>query len=235
MIETNLVRRTAADDIADMLRCWMRGGIMGPGDRLPAERELAVILGVGRITLRAALAELQAEGYLDVRRGARGGNFVTALDRPFRRWLNTMRRDLPGLHDLIDFRIGVERQLATLATRRATSDDLRQLTAAVVEMSEAGDAEGHRRAEHEFHQALAAAAGSDRMAHAAADARGEMFISMRPRSDREGRERSLHIHVELLRAIQLGDERAAADGLELELEEARARLVGLLTPVPKRR
>ncbi len=40
------------------------------GDRLPPERELAATLGVSRLTLRAALATLTAQGLLAVRHGS---------------------------------------------------------------------------------------------------------------------------------------------------------------------
>ncbi|HEV2414611.1 MAG TPA: GntR family transcriptional regulator [Candidatus Dormibacteraeota bacterium] len=45
------------------------------GDPIPAERQLAVELGVSRLTLRAAIDELVRDGYLDRRHGS--GTYVT--------------------------------------------------------------------------------------------------------------------------------------------------------------
>ncbi|HET7338666.1 MAG TPA: GntR family transcriptional regulator [Candidatus Dormibacteraeota bacterium] len=45
------------------------------GEPIPAERQLAVELGVSRLTLRAALDELVRDGYLDRRHGS--GTYVT--------------------------------------------------------------------------------------------------------------------------------------------------------------
>ena len=42
---------------------------LGPGDRLPSERELSALLGVSRPSLREAIKSLQAEGRLSVRHG----------------------------------------------------------------------------------------------------------------------------------------------------------------------
>lgn len=47
-----------------------------PGDKLPAEVEIANALGVSRMTLRQALASIEAKGLIDRRRGRFGGNFV---------------------------------------------------------------------------------------------------------------------------------------------------------------
>jgi GntR family transcriptional regulator len=47
-----------------------------PGDKLPLEAQLAADLGVSRMTLRQALASLEAKGVLERRRGRTGGNFI---------------------------------------------------------------------------------------------------------------------------------------------------------------
>jgi GntR family transcriptional regulator len=47
------------------------------GDKLPPEVDVAAALGVSRMTLRHALAALEAKGLLERRRGRSGGNFVT--------------------------------------------------------------------------------------------------------------------------------------------------------------
>ncbi|BAS11093.1 putative HTH-type transcriptional regulator RmpR [Arthrobacter sp. Hiyo4] len=57
-------------------------GLFGVGTKLPAERELAEMLGVSRATLRDALAELQKAGYVEVQRGRYGGTYVCS--RPLR-------------------------------------------------------------------------------------------------------------------------------------------------------
>jgi GntR family transcriptional regulator len=51
-------------------------GELGPGDRLPAERELAVEHGVSRMTVRQALQTLESRGLLRRAIGRSGGSFV---------------------------------------------------------------------------------------------------------------------------------------------------------------
>ncbi|MFI6905624.1 GntR family transcriptional regulator [Nonomuraea sp. NPDC050394] len=58
-----------------LLEAIARGEI-APGDRLPGERDLAARLGVSRMTLRQALATLEARGVLVRTQGRGGGAFV---------------------------------------------------------------------------------------------------------------------------------------------------------------
>lgn len=52
------------------------GGRLLPDDKLPPEEDLAAALGVSRMTLRQALASIEAKGLLERRRGRAGGNFI---------------------------------------------------------------------------------------------------------------------------------------------------------------
>ena len=63
-------RPPAHQAAALQLRRAILGGEFAAGDRLPAERDLAVQLGVSRLTLRAALATLEAAGLVTVRHGS---------------------------------------------------------------------------------------------------------------------------------------------------------------------
>jgi DNA-binding FadR family transcriptional regulator len=60
---------TAADTSAAQLRARVLSGEWAPGDRLPPERTLADEAGLNRVTVRAALKKLEAEGLVEVRQG----------------------------------------------------------------------------------------------------------------------------------------------------------------------
>src|SRR5687768_10641430 len=51
-------------------------GLIGDGEQLPSELELATSLNVSTVTLRDALADLRARGLVVTRRGRGGGSFV---------------------------------------------------------------------------------------------------------------------------------------------------------------
>jgi GntR family transcriptional regulator / MocR family aminotransferase len=66
--------RQTTRQLYDQLRDAIAGGRIGPGDRLPTSRELAVQLGVARQTITTVYGRLNAEGYTAGRAG--GGTFV---------------------------------------------------------------------------------------------------------------------------------------------------------------
>ena len=100
---------------------WLEGLIVSstlkPGDKLPAEWEIANVLGVSRMTLRQALSSIEAKGLIDRRRGRFGGNFVATPRFEFD------HASLPGFTEQMR-RIHVEAgaQVLSAATRRATAE-----------------------------------------------------------------------------------------------------------------
>jgi GntR family transcriptional regulator len=66
----------AAEEVRRRLLDQIGRGQLRPGERLGAERDLAVDLGVSRSTVRAALATLEAEGVVRRVPGRGGGTFV---------------------------------------------------------------------------------------------------------------------------------------------------------------
>ena len=75
-----VVDRRAPEPAHVQIAAWLRAGLarghVSPGDRLPGERELAERLGVSRMTLRQALADLESSGDLVRVAGRSGGAFV---------------------------------------------------------------------------------------------------------------------------------------------------------------
>ena len=68
---------TAFEETVDRLGTAIRLGLLPPGTRLPAERELCAKLGIARSTLRQALVALGQSGHLHATRGRGGGTFVS--------------------------------------------------------------------------------------------------------------------------------------------------------------
>lgn len=72
--------RSSYLQVAEQLRDLIRGGDLTPGQRLPAEPDMAALFGVSKGTIREALRILSSEGMVTTRRGVRGGTFVVEPD-----------------------------------------------------------------------------------------------------------------------------------------------------------
>ena len=88
--------RPAYQQIESQVTDAIARGTLGPGDRLPPERDLALTLGVSRMTVRQAFDALARKGLVE--RGVGRGTFVTGCRRhrdACRRTSSTTRR-VPG-------------------------------------------------------------------------------------------------------------------------------------------
>jgi GntR family transcriptional regulator len=74
------VERASSTPVHVQIAAWLRASVargeLAPGARLPGERELAEHIGVSRMTLRQALADLESTGDLVRVPGRAGGAFV---------------------------------------------------------------------------------------------------------------------------------------------------------------
>ena len=68
------------EEICEQVRREMAAGSLCPGDKLPAERELAAKLGVSRAAVREALRSFEIAGVVGLQKGARGGAFILKGD-----------------------------------------------------------------------------------------------------------------------------------------------------------
>src|SRR5947209_12759391 len=74
--------QTAFEETVDRLGTAIKLGLLPPGTRLPAERELCTKLEIARSTLRQALVALAQSGLLHATRGRGGGTFVADPQPP---------------------------------------------------------------------------------------------------------------------------------------------------------
>jgi DNA-binding FadR family transcriptional regulator len=150
---------TAAAEVADRLITAIAIGEYLPGERLPAERELAQILGVSRSTVREAVGRLLAVGIVDIRRGRQGGAYVRAS------WTGAsaeaVRRTLlprwDEMEQLFDLRCLVEGMVARVAAERRQDENVARMRAALDGFAGAQTPHEEHAADIAFHNAVGAA------------------------------------------------------------------------------
>jgi DNA-binding FadR family transcriptional regulator len=132
-----------ADLVLRVVREALVRGIVGPGDRLPTELELASALGISRAPVREAMRVLQAIGLVEIR--PRSGAVVRDAVSGSMAQLMLFESRLHGasIEALTEVRRVFERACAELAAERATEDDLARMREAIERLDKlrrAGDA-----------------------------------------------------------------------------------------------
>lgn len=164
--------QTAFEETLERLGTAIKLGLLEPGQRLPAERDLCAQLGISRSTLRQALTALVQSGHLRAVRGRRGGTFVAERPPPAER---PSRELIEGWRDVCDVRLATELGVAVLAVERtdpAALAPLDELVAAMAERLE--DFPAYRQADVRFHIGLAETTGSSRLVTAMTATQGAM-------------------------------------------------------------
>jgi GntR family transcriptional repressor for pyruvate dehydrogenase complex len=160
-----------SDTVAGELEKRILEGSLKPGDRLPAERNLALDLGVSRPSLREAIQKLVSKGLLTTKHG--GGTVVTdRLQASFSDPWREMLEGHPLLQaDILEFRHMLEGEAALLAAERATEADIERIDAAFAALELAYDKDDIQACidtDVAFHQAIAEASHNALMGHLSA-------------------------------------------------------------------
>jgi len=149
------VRRVnLSENVADQLISRILQGQLAWGDKLPPERDLAALLGVGRPTIREAIRTLSVIGLVETRPGE--GTFIVDRHAEFvaKAFSWTLLLDARTAKELIDVRTAVEAQQARLAARLSTDEDAARLNAIVAEMNEGMSRADFFQVDLEFHLAI---------------------------------------------------------------------------------
>jgi GntR family transcriptional repressor for pyruvate dehydrogenase complex len=207
--------RRAGEHVADLLVTAITLGEFVTGQRLPAERELAGMLGVSRTTVREALQRLTGLGYVEIRRGRHGGAYVLTGVRPGADEMigRALLPEWDAFERLFDFRQLIEPLIARTAAERRTRTDVTRIRRALRAYLDAGDdREASRAADQELHEAISGATHNPYLANVSADVRREISLGFgaEPYS-RSIRAQAVKDHAALADAVVAGDAPAAAD------------------------
>jgi DNA-binding FadR family transcriptional regulator len=225
----------AFEETVERLLTVIKLGVVGPGERFPAERELAAQLGISRRTLREAIRELQEAGFVESRRGRSGGTFVTgAPPAPDRSELRRLaREDGDKLADALMFRLAVETgsadALAQLVGRSAARPDAREVLLARLADVTGACPQDYRRLDTLFHLSIAELTGSTLLTAACTDARMRLndLLNAIPVLQ-HNIENTAGQHTAIVTAILAGDAQRARHAVAEHLEGTGALLRGFL-------
>ena len=128
-----------ADTIATQIQTMILEGVLRPGEKLVAERDLAETLGVSRPSLRDGLAILEQKGLLVTNRsGTKVARFLSSLSDPLAALLEGDER---ATDDYFEYRHMIEPRATGLAAGRATDLDRSAIGECLARMRAAHSAE----------------------------------------------------------------------------------------------
>ena len=146
------------EEIVKQMIELIEGGTLKPGDKLPPERQLAEELNVSRTAIREALRSLESMGYIESKVG--GGTFIReiSLDNALLPFSAVLSKDKNLIKELLEVRQLLESEIALLASKRASEEDIERMEAALDLMRQEIDSgEIGLRGDNAFHNALAIA------------------------------------------------------------------------------
>lgn len=220
--------------ITQRLLGYLLSGDLEPGSKIPSERQLAEGLGVGRSAVREAIKSLSLLGLLDVRQGdgtylSRSGSDL--LPRVIE-W--GLLLDQSQLTDLAEARTEIEVDVAGLAAKRATEEQVDALRAKFDAMREAGeDLDAYVEADISFHLAVARASSNSILFNLVTNLRSLLSVWAHQVLEHAGETgTSLAMHEPILDAIVNRDVDAAQTAMRAHMERASRRLQEALAADP---
>jgi GntR family transcriptional repressor for pyruvate dehydrogenase complex len=216
-----LPRTNLVDLVIQRVEEWIRSGELNSGDRLPSTQRMVEDFGVSRSVVREALAKLDALGVVEIRHGK--GAYVSQLAE------NVLLGQLIRLGDYDESRLLpfvwearkiIETEVARIAARRRTEEDVENLERALQDMErqvEAGQL--GITADEAFHMIITQASQNPVLVKMVLGISGMLRDSRRASLEPiERRKISIQEHRQILRAIEEQDESGAKLAMQTHIE-----------------
>jgi GntR family transcriptional repressor for pyruvate dehydrogenase complex len=213
-------KRRASQDVVAQIQDLLISGRIRPGDRLPAERQLAETFNVARSTVREAYRALEALGLIRVHPGT-----ATRVIEP-----SNMPNPIPvngtfsyGAWDqqrqLFEVRLVLDPPIAGLAARRATTGHLAKLRATLHEQERAGNGDGRAvEADIQFHTLLFEASGNPILCEFVSQVTAMLRVSWNRVAGPDREITSVTQHRLILQAVETRDAEAAERHMRTHLQ-----------------
>ena len=189
------------------------------GKKIPSENELASIMGVSRISIRAAIQRLASIGLIESRQGE--GTFVCELNgtQQLKSLIPVMALTKTDLRNVLELRMVVEGKTASLAAERCSDEVLRELKDIYRRHSESASIEDAASLDFSFHYTIAKATGNlliEQVFSILYDTYSKAFHEI---VEAMGKERALHFHGQIIQAIESGNSRLAGELMDEHVQE----------------
>jgi DNA-binding FadR family transcriptional regulator len=207
--------------VAEQLSKLVHDGTIKPGERFPAERDLAEKLGVSRPTIREAMIALELSGIIEIRTGS--GIYVTKK-KPT---LDSADKGVEPF-EILEIRYILESEACALAATRITDEQIAQLKEVLREMEEEEKQEdASEKADWKFHTLIAEASQNSAIYSVINwlwELRNQSALSTAflERIRKEGIHPSINDHRRIVEALEKRNPEKARMAMKVHIENATA-------------
>lgn len=122
-------QQRVSKQIADQIRAMIAGGQLKNGDKLPSERDLSKLLGVGRISVREGLRILESMGIIETKYGVDAGSYVSdmGLENLSEKFSDILKLSNITVEKLTEARLEISVINVKYFIQNATDEDIEQL------------------------------------------------------------------------------------------------------------
>ncbi len=212
--------RRVFEEICEQIRQRLAAGVLRPGDKLPAERDLAQEFKVSRPAVREALRTLEISGVVSLQKGVKGGAFIRDGNPAM---LTQSLKDLVflgrvSLRGLAEARVVITSAVIKLACERATEEDFRKLEATIDLIESSEDLEHRAEAGVMFFRLIAQATRNEVMTMLV-DSLGDIVRYVIDKTGRKARPRLVAVRRRVIKALRARDAAAAIKVMDEYFEE----------------
>lgn len=218
---------SVVSEVAERLLAYFTSGDIAPGTRLPAERNLAASLGVGRSAVREALAALEILGIVIVKPGS-GTYLRDGISELLPRTLSWgLMLGEPRTRELVELRSGLEVQAVELAAARVTDAALNRMRDHIDSMAKNLDnLAAFVEADAAFHKEIAASSGNLVLQELLQSIRSLLRIWVdRALTDEGHAAAALAEHEAIFKALESRDSSAVSATMRSHMKTASRRLL----------
>lgn len=223
-------KKKAYQVIVDQINEYFLNGKLKPGDKLPTERDLASRFNVSRTSVREALRKLEIKGIIEIKQGS--GSFIKTSEVLAVEEISStiMNAEKKLIYEMLELRRMLEVECASLASQRATSEDLNRIREALEMMDHAkNDVELGLQADLNFHISIVYASHNSIFLQLIKTLSGHMQDTIRATrrqrlANHERNQDTINEHKEIYLAIATGDAGQAAQLMEKHITQIRKEL-----------
>jgi GntR family transcriptional repressor for pyruvate dehydrogenase complex len=212
----NLVQETVAS-----LRQAILNGKFAADSTLPSQAELCKALNVSRTVLREAIRILESQGLVQVAQGRLCRVAPPNPDAAVASLRMLMARSEWSLLDLLEVRRPMEIEIAGMAARRRTSEQIERMRQAIADLQKAATLEEQAAADMRFHTLLAEATGN-MLFRVVLDVLARLLFESRKHTiPQSGPGMAVDYHTRILNAVEAQDAEAAREQMHRHMAQTR--------------